>query len=256
MLRLFRKIRQKLLTENKFGKYLLYAVGEIIILIFGIVFALQVNNWNLKQQDKTTEIVILKAIKADLETDLINMSNDILDHESQVTSSNIILEHLENKLPYNDSLSPHFLETANYTITSSKKGGFETLKSLGVGLISNVELRNQIIFMYDTHYIFLGVLLETNKDYVLYAEKYIFNSRFEEAVNYGLVLGENLEPVDFGGNMIPVDFERLKNDDEYKYFLKTVKNKNKIYLDTLYDAKSKLSQLILNIQEELNQLEK
>ena len=46
MIKFFRKIRQRLLTENKFSKYLLYAIGEIILVVIGILIALQINNWN------------------------------------------------------------------------------------------------------------------------------------------------------------------------------------------------------------------
>ena len=46
MIKFFRKIRQKLLTQNKFSKYLLYAVGEIVLVVIGILIALQINNWN------------------------------------------------------------------------------------------------------------------------------------------------------------------------------------------------------------------
>lgn len=46
MLKFFRKIRQGLLTENKISKYLIYAIGEIALVMIGILLALQVNNWN------------------------------------------------------------------------------------------------------------------------------------------------------------------------------------------------------------------
>lgn len=52
MIKFFRKIRQRLLTENRFSKYLLYALGEIILVVAGILIALQINNWN---QDKITQ---------------------------------------------------------------------------------------------------------------------------------------------------------------------------------------------------------
>jgi hypothetical protein len=57
MIKLFRKIRQQLLTENKFSKYMLYAIGEIILVVIGILIALSVNNWNnnLQQQEKLTD---------------------------------------------------------------------------------------------------------------------------------------------------------------------------------------------------------
>ena len=46
MIKYFRKIRQKLLSENKFSKYLIYAIGEILLAVIGILIALRINNWN------------------------------------------------------------------------------------------------------------------------------------------------------------------------------------------------------------------
>lgn len=46
MIKFFRHIRQPLLSENKFSKYLLYAIGEIVLVVIGIPIALQINNWN------------------------------------------------------------------------------------------------------------------------------------------------------------------------------------------------------------------
>ena len=65
MIRFFRKIRKRLLTENKFGKYMLYAIGEVLILIVGILVAIQLNNLNENRQNEVFEIVILKAIKSE-----------------------------------------------------------------------------------------------------------------------------------------------------------------------------------------------
>mgnify|MGYP001591841413 CR=1 FL=1 len=51
MIKFFRRIRQGLLSENKFSKYLLYAIGEIILVVIGILIALQINNWNEKRKN-------------------------------------------------------------------------------------------------------------------------------------------------------------------------------------------------------------
>ena len=51
MINFFRKIRQRLLTENRFSKYLIYAIGEILLIVVGILFALQLKTWN-DNQDK------------------------------------------------------------------------------------------------------------------------------------------------------------------------------------------------------------
>lgn len=59
MIKFFRKIRQQLLTENKFSKYILYAVCEIVLVVIGILIALQINNW-ISQQ------IEIKKLKGDL----------------------------------------------------------------------------------------------------------------------------------------------------------------------------------------------
>lgn len=56
MIKFFRRIRQRLLTENKFSKYLFYAVGEIVLVVIGILVALQLNNWNEERAQREIEI--------------------------------------------------------------------------------------------------------------------------------------------------------------------------------------------------------
>ena len=63
MIKFFRKIRQRLLTENKFSKYFLYAIGEISLVVIGILIALQVNDWNNNRKNLDLEDKILKEIK-------------------------------------------------------------------------------------------------------------------------------------------------------------------------------------------------
>ncbi|WP_425287337.1 DUF6090 family protein [Lutimonas vermicola] len=59
MIKFFRKIRQKTLTENKFSKYLLYAIGEIILVVIGILIALQINNYNELNKQRAKKVVEL-----------------------------------------------------------------------------------------------------------------------------------------------------------------------------------------------------
>ncbi|MEM6516972.1 MAG: DUF6090 family protein, partial [Bacteroidota bacterium] len=55
MIKFFRNIRKTLLTENRFNKYLLYAIGEIVLVVIGILIALQINNWNENRKDNNVE---------------------------------------------------------------------------------------------------------------------------------------------------------------------------------------------------------
>ncbi|EAR01523.1 DUF6090 family protein [Maribacter sp. HTCC2170] len=76
MIKFFRKIRQKLLTENKFSKYLLYAIGEIVLVVIGILIALNINTWNEEKQNQKEAHKILLQLKHEFEAnnDLVETS--------------------------------------------------------------------------------------------------------------------------------------------------------------------------------------
>jgi hypothetical protein len=73
MIKFFKKIRQNLLKENKTGKYLKYAIGEIVLVVIGILIALQINNWNEVNKDRAREEKILIA----LQTEMVAAKEDI-----------------------------------------------------------------------------------------------------------------------------------------------------------------------------------
>ena len=86
MIKFFRKIRQNLLSEGKTGKYLKYAFGEIILVVIGILIALSINNWNEKQKEKKSEILMLKTLQEDfienkrIYSDIVDKQNFVIDN--------------------------------------------------------------------------------------------------------------------------------------------------------------------------------
>ena len=66
MIKFFRNIRQKLLSENRFSKYLVYAIGEIVLVVIGILIALGINNWNQERIGDKKELDLLKSLNEDL----------------------------------------------------------------------------------------------------------------------------------------------------------------------------------------------
>jgi len=70
MIKLFRKIRQELITKGKLGKYIFYAIGEIFLVVIGILLALYINNRNIESQDRSKEQVYLKSLKVEFERNL------------------------------------------------------------------------------------------------------------------------------------------------------------------------------------------
>ena len=71
MLKIFRNIRRKLLSENKTGKYLKYAIGEIVLVVIGILIALSINNWNENKKTNANIKNLLVALTNDLKQDTL-----------------------------------------------------------------------------------------------------------------------------------------------------------------------------------------
>jgi len=97
MIKFFRKIRQRLLTENNFSKYLLYAIGEIILVVIGILIALQINNSNEINKQRAKEVQFLKNLKSDLIFEQSELDRYIGIRESIVSSAQTTLEHFNGK---------------------------------------------------------------------------------------------------------------------------------------------------------------
>ncbi|MEM6895678.1 MAG: DUF6090 family protein, partial [Bacteroidota bacterium] len=75
MIKFFKKIRQNLLYERKTGKYLKYAVGEIILVVIGILIALKINNWNESNKKRNLKKEYVVSLKTDLVKDTSQLNN-------------------------------------------------------------------------------------------------------------------------------------------------------------------------------------
>ena len=263
MIKFFRKIRQKLLTENKFSKYLLYGIGEIILVVIGILIALQLNNLNERNKFKAKEIEILSDFKASLELDLINFNRALEQGEKSKSSMEIILAHLEADLPYSDSLKIHFSLTTDTWTAQVNVSVFESLKSEGLSLISNKELRQELVRLYDE--LIIGQKERNNRyrDLLDVGSANILITRFDELWkgNHEEWMEEN----DYGdinystdglkGEMTPIDYEKLKDDQEYLYFLKSLKNRRFWNVEIeLMSVKKAIISILKKIEVELEKI--
>src|SRR6056297_3604459 len=151
MIKFFRRIRQKLLAENKFSKYLLYAIGEIILVVIGILIALSINNWNEGIKIKAKEREILLHMKRNLESNLQqDYPKKVL--ENSLKSTQIILAHIEQGKPYNDSLDFHFGWIPATTRHMPNTTAYENLKTIGFDIISNDTLRENYQSLFAFNY--------------------------------------------------------------------------------------------------------
>ena len=92
MFRFFRKVRQRLIVNKNARRYLLYALGEILLVVIGIVIALQIDNWNEWRQEREEEQVVLRQLRDDYRANLQQLEQKIRMREAIIASANKMLK--------------------------------------------------------------------------------------------------------------------------------------------------------------------
>jgi hypothetical protein len=126
-----------------------YAVGEIALIVAGVLIALAIDNWNQSRQDRRDELLILRQLCSELRTDSADAQFNIGNVENARQSALLIKAHLEQGLPYSDSLDVHFGRLGLLPLHLRNAGAYQTLKSRGLDLISNDTLRTAITHLYE-----------------------------------------------------------------------------------------------------------
>ena len=154
MIKFFRKIRYDLMEKNKTGKYLKYAIGEIVLVVIGILVALSINNWNNNRIERQTETNILKEILVNLDKDINNLQSKMKLNDKWRKRNKMILTHLEEKTPLTDSLKYDYARLFGRGTFQPITVGYENLKSKGSDIIQNDSLRIAISELYDFKYFY------------------------------------------------------------------------------------------------------
>ena len=155
MIKFFRKIRQRLVTENKFSKYLIYAIGEIVLVVFGILIALSINNWNEKRKEFSVELKMLSEIQSNLKQSKKEIKKVIDVNETDLTRYISLLNYIEQKLPYSAALDTTFGRITSWASPHLTYTAYESLKSKGSVLVRNDSLRMQFINMFENEMTYL-----------------------------------------------------------------------------------------------------
>lgn len=95
MIKLFRNIRKNLLAEGKSSRYLKYAIGEIILVVIGILIALQINNWKELQKEHLQEQTILKRLKQEFESNKTQLENKVAIRNRVIESASDLLVYFD-----------------------------------------------------------------------------------------------------------------------------------------------------------------
>lgn len=147
MIKFFRKIRQNLLSEGKTGKYLKYAIGEIVLVVIGILIALSINNWNNNQQDKRTEQATLKALLSEFHDNRTSINNYLYDIKRLRTYGDTLKKLIDPEITSLSAYNVHRLigEVATTTRSIVSTDALEDARASGrLNLLNNAEVRQAI----------------------------------------------------------------------------------------------------------------
>ena len=149
MIKFFGKIRQQLLVENKTGKYLKYVIGEIVLVVIGILIALTFNNSNEQRKARNLESKILHEFVVSLNSDKEDMLSNIKTHIKGIESCGRLLI---NKTENIDTIKSDLGLSYSWTFLIADLSSYESLKSIGFQLIKNDEIRHGITKLYNVDY--------------------------------------------------------------------------------------------------------
>lgn len=109
MINFFRRIRQNMIKDNRVSKYLLYAIGEIILVVIGILIALGINNWNEKENNINQANKHLETIRLNLNDDIIQAQNLLAESQTTVDYSNIFLDQFKTLKPFDNNIQMYII---------------------------------------------------------------------------------------------------------------------------------------------------
>lgn len=210
MIRFFQHIKNRLPDQNRISKYLVYAVGEIALVMIGILLALQVNNWNENRRADIKEKSILANLSSELESSLQELRSDYgrikVFHESTLKVKN----YLEEKTPLSDSMYSDFYKSFQFSYFFPKTSTYETIKAGNLENIQSENLRMLITDIYETGYnrIITKINTRRNASRVLYP---YYQKHFRTV----LIPGKDVIGID-NYQSAPNDYEFLLTDSEYE----------------------------------------
>jgi hypothetical protein len=147
MIQFFRKIRRDLMEKNKTGKYLKYAIGEIVLVVIGILIALSINNWNSKRIENTEEQNVLINLKKDFQLNKENLESVLSDNKKYLKSDLEILNFGRNKSSIKTEAEFSMLLndlTALSEFFSTNNSLDNLQNSSSISLIKSQELMNKL----------------------------------------------------------------------------------------------------------------
>ncbi|MEO1713041.1 MAG: hypothetical protein AAFU60_06875 [Bacteroidota bacterium] len=240
MAKFFRKIRQHLLEERRVANYVLYAIGEIILVVIGILIAIQLNEVNQDRERAQLEEVLLEQVKFEI----ISIYSDIWRDANNLAlgeqSHQLIAEYIEQQWPYADSLcfAFYWLKRDEYIYPTT--AAYSKLQREGLDIIQDDSIRFYLQSLYEGQFTRLTKNGSLNPDVAETFDAYYLEA-FRPNIDLDLTF-DYLLPSDTVGNVVfedvdyhypkknqrtigyvPLDFNALRKDPKFLMLLEQTK---------------------------------
>lgn len=202
-----------MLFENKFNNYLMYGIGEIVLVVIGILIALQVNNLNEQRKENKLEQLYYCKVLEDVDQDISQIYNQINETEDRLVASNDLLHLLQTEKPLIEQVMSKTLDAISqitYTFRPNL-ATYEDLKSSGnLKILRDMEIKKQVVKYYSMIDGIIDVL-DTNADGTV--------AVFYSKDDYAEIGWQNIDFVKDGIDTTKVNFRQLRpkssNDESF-----------------------------------------
>jgi len=247
MIKFFRHIRKQLLTENKTGKYIAYAIGEIILVVIGILIALQINNWNEERTARRSEQKLLMSLSEDFKSNLASLEYSLKIIPNLIEEYSLVIEHAGS---INDGLSDNmkddiivtgFIRTVLVDGTLTSILGSTTLE-----LISNETLK-RLLTSYPAR---LRDFKESENDLIDYVNG-VQRPLFRSYISLSDFLLDDPRFDKFKKNVQKSDYESLLKNRGFLNSVIGIRSWNKDLLNQCLELQRQTQEINLILEDEL-----
>ncbi|GLU44700.1 DUF6090 family protein [Allomuricauda sp. NBRC 101325] len=150
MIKFFRTIRQDLFKEGKTRKYLKYALGEIMLVVIGILIALGINNWNQNRNNTASANLHLKTIAQNIKEDLVQLNYMYQFTDTTLIYAEKLTRQFQTLDPIDDNTTMYMFYLLLEKSTSPNKSGLETINNSGELSYVDQDVQDMILNYYTT----------------------------------------------------------------------------------------------------------
>ena len=234
MIKFFGKLRHQLINEGKTSNYVKYAIGEIVLVVVGILIALQINNWNHDRLDKVSEQNFYSNFKEQLAEDIYEIKGNIMYNNNFMERFEYAVQIIENNDRSRlDSLSQISMSLTKYSDLGRQSNIYETLVNSGqIKLLNNADIIEEIRKL-EALYIYINKMEEIHRDVILKEAASSISDNFK-LLTLEAIDADNIYSVKFQNQIIMI--------------MGIMKEKDEIY----HEALGEINTIIKYIDEEID----